>query len=288
MRQNTTRASSSSRTVPRQEIQDPRTQNLPEPPDYACYRTAGPLTIDGRLDEFSWQKAPWLGPFVDMKKGTPVQYDTRVAFLWDNEALYVGFRCEEPDVFGYETERDGSVGADQDFEVFILGEGTYYELEMNPLNTIYEVFWTWVRPLIERNDVKALDGLFRTRRFIYGGIGDDYDMRHGSFDWDFPGLQSAVCVDGSLNWHRDRDRGWSGEIVFPWSGWGDLAQGVRDIPPQDGDIWRIGCSRVEHGRDAEGNVAWGRDWSIARHGKIQMHVPHRWPYVIFSTQTVGT
>jgi hypothetical protein len=44
---------------------------------------------------------------------------------------------------------------------------------------------------------------------------------------------------------------------------------------------------VEHGRDEEGGVAWGRDWSIARHGKIQMHVPHRWPRVIFSTQTVG-
>jgi len=133
--------------------------------------------------------------------------DTRVAFLWDDEAFYVGFWCEEPDVFGYETERDGRVGGDQDFEVFILGEGTYYELEINPLNTLYEVFWTWTRPLIEQNDMEALDRLFRTKRFIYGGIGDDYDMRHGSFDWDFPGLQSAIYVDGSFSWHHDRDRG---------------------------------------------------------------------------------
>jgi hypothetical protein len=273
--------------VPRQESQDAHTLNLPEPPEYMCRRTEGPITVDGRLDEASWRKARWMGPFVDMEKGTKVQYDTRVAFLWDDDALYTGFRCEEPDVFGVETKRDGSVGADQDFEVFILGEGTYYELEMNALNTIYEVFWTSVGPLIEQRNVAALDRLFRTQRFIFGGIGDDYDMRHGSFDWDFPGLQTAIYVDGSLNWHQDRDRGWSGELVFPWKGWGDLAQGVRSIPPKEGDIWRIGCSRVEHGRDAQGHVVWGRDWSIAQHGKIQMHVPHRWPYVIFTKEVVG-
>jgi hypothetical protein len=275
------------RYVPRQEEQDPRTLGLPKPPDYVCYRTNGPLTIDGRLDEDAWAKAPWLGPFVDMEKGTPVEYDTRVAFLWDDDNFYCGFKCQEPDVFGYETKRDGGVGGDQDFEVFILGEGTYYELEINPLNTVYEVFWTWMRPLIANNDIATIDKLFRTRRFILGVIGDDYDMRHGSFDWDFPGLQSAVYVDGSLNWHKDRDNFWSGELVFPWRGWAELAKGVRAIPPKEGDIWRIGCSRVEHWRDDEGQIVRGRDWCIAQHGKIQMHLPHRWPYVIFTHKTVG-
>jgi hypothetical protein len=275
------------RTVTHYGPEDPVTHALPEPPDYFCYRVAEPLVIDGRLTDPSWEKAPWIGPFVDMEKGTATQYDTRVAFLWDDDAFYVGFRCEEPDVFGFETTRDGRVGADQDFEVFILGEGTYYELEMNPLNTLYEVFWYWVRPLIERQDYAKIDELLSCRRFIYGGYGDEYDIRHGSFDWDFPGIQSAVYVDGSLNWHRDVDRGWSGEVVFPWHGWTELSQGKRAIPPQDGDVWRIGCSRVEHGRDPLGQVAWGRDWSPAQHGRINMHLPHRWPYVIFSTTTVG-
>ena len=272
--------------VPRTEEQDPSTLDLPGPPDYTCYRIDQNITVDGRLDEGCWLKAPWLGPFVDMEKGTPVQHETRVAFLWDDEAFYAGFWCAEPDVFGFETERDGRVGADQDFEVFILGQGTYYELEINPLNTVYEVFWTWVQPLVEQRDLEGLDRLFRTRRAIYGRTGDDYEMRHGSFDWDFPGLQTAIHVDGSINWHRDRDRGWSGELVFPWKGWDDLARGQRPIPPQEGDVWRVGCSRVEHGRNEEGAVAWGRDWSIARHGKIQMHLPHRWPRVIFSNRMV--
>jgi hypothetical protein len=66
-----------------------------------------------------------------------------------------------------------------------------------------------------------------------------------------------------------------------------LAQGVRSIPPKEGDIWRSGRSRVERGRDAPGRVVWGRDGSIARHGKMQVHVPHRWWYVIFMKEVVG-
>jgi hypothetical protein len=67
--------------VPRTEEQDPSTLDLPGPPNYTCYRIDQNITVDGRLDEDCWQKAPWLGPFVDMEKGTPVQYETRVAFL---------------------------------------------------------------------------------------------------------------------------------------------------------------------------------------------------------------
>jgi len=44
---------------------------------------------------------------------------------------------------------------------------------------------------------------------------------------------------------------------------------------------------VEHWRDEEGQIVRGRDWCFAQHGKIQMHVPHRWPYVIFTNKTVG-
>jgi hypothetical protein len=276
-----------SRTVPTYGPVVPQTHGMPEPADYACLRACGPIVIDGRLDDESWLRAPWLGPFVDMDLGTPTMYDTRVAFLWDDEAFYVGFRCAEPDIFGYETVRDGGVGADQDFEVFILGEGTYYELEMNALNTIYEVFFTYVKPLIEKKDHARITQLLAAKRFIYGGIGDEYEMRHGNFDWDFPGIETAIHIEGSLNSQCDRDQYWSGEIKLPWSGWADLAQGVRSIPPRDGDVWRVGCSRVEHGRDEQGRVTWGRDWSIARHGQINMHLPHRWPYVIFSTETVG-
>ncbi|MBI4552070.1 MAG: carbohydrate-binding family 9-like protein [Candidatus Latescibacteria bacterium] len=276
-------------TVKRQEIQggNKARRGLPRPVDYRCYQTAGPIVVDGRLDEESWQRAPWLGPFVDMEKGTPTEFDTRVAFLWDETNFYTAFTLEEPDVYAYETKRDGGVGGDCEVEVFILGEGVYYELEMNAINTVYEVFWTWFQPLVETGDLEGLDRLFMTRRAIYGSLQDDYPGRHGSFDWDFPGLQTAVQIDGSLNCRPIKDRGWTVEIAFPWAGWTDLAAGKRTIPPADGDVWRIGCSRVEHWRDEAGTVLRGRDWSICQHGKIQMHLPDRWPYVMFTDEVVG-
>lgn len=273
-------------TVKRQEMEHGTVgrRGLPRPMDYRCVRITERVVIDGRLDEPCWQRATWLGPFVDMEKGTPVEFDTRVAFLWDETNLYTGFRLEEPDVFGYETRRDGGVGGDCEVEVFILGDGTYYELEMNALNTIYEVFWTWFQPLAETDDLTRLDRLFGTRRAIYGNLNDDYPGRHGSFDWDFPGIQTAVQIDGSINCRRIRDKGWTVEIAFPWAGMTDLMDG-RPLPPRSGDVWRIGCSRVQHWRNDDGKVERSRDWSICQHGKIQMHVPDRWPYIIFTDES---
>ena len=55
-----------------------RVLTLPE--GYVCYRTAGALDIDGRLDEASWQAAKETAPFVDISgKDFPAPlYDTRV------------------------------------------------------------------------------------------------------------------------------------------------------------------------------------------------------------------
>jgi len=270
-------------TVRQQEIENgylPR-RGLSKPVSYRCLRTSEPLQIDGRLDKPAWQQTEWMGPFVDMEHGTPTELDTQVAFLWDDTALYAAVRLEEPDVFGYETTRDGRISADCEFEVFILGDGTYYELQINALNAVYEVFWTWFQPLAEATDYESFDQLFKCRRAIYGGLTDDYPGRHGSFDWDFPGLQTAVQIDGTLNNRAIKDTAWTAEIAFPWSGMTDLARYGRNLPPKDGDTWRIGCSRVQHWRDDNGDTTRSRDWSICRHGKVQMHVPDRWPYIVF-------
>ena len=43
-----------------------------EPARYTCYRAAGPITVDGKLDEASWQLAPKSTPFVDIVTGEPL------------------------------------------------------------------------------------------------------------------------------------------------------------------------------------------------------------------------
>jgi hypothetical protein len=39
---------------------------------YTCYRTREPLTVDGRLAEAAWRKAPKSPRFVDMVTDDPV------------------------------------------------------------------------------------------------------------------------------------------------------------------------------------------------------------------------
>src|SRR5207248_650646 len=115
---------------------------------YTCYRAAGPLRIDGRLDEPSWAAAPPSTPFVDIVTGEPAWFKTTVAILWDDTCLYFGFTAEETDVWATLTERDSRIYEDNDLEVFIAAQDAYYEFEINVLNTVYEVFWIWRDALV--------------------------------------------------------------------------------------------------------------------------------------------
>ena len=55
----------------------------------------GTPVIDGRLDEAAWSGAIALKPFLLQKAGRPAAEETELRILWDDEALYFGFRCHE-------------------------------------------------------------------------------------------------------------------------------------------------------------------------------------------------
>ncbi len=259
---------------------------------YTCYRTSGTLRIDGSLDEPDWKLAPWSKRFVDIVTGAPAWFDTRVAMLWDDECLYFAFRAEETDVRAFLTERDSKIYEDNDFEIFIAGRDAYYEFEINAFNTIYEVFWIWKDAVIRGSpyygkpewDPKS------ERLMVISGIGGHTHPRGerwGFLDWDFPGARHAVHVDGILNSRSHSDRGWTAELAFPWRGMTLLADG-RSLPPRDGDIWRIDCSRFQQ-TDKQGNrLDPSPGWTWNKHGHYDSHIPETFTHVHFSTKTVGT
>jgi hypothetical protein len=124
----------------------PRTfDGQPLPRHYTCYRAAGPIVIDGRLDEPAWAAAPWTEPFGDIegdKKPKPPLL-TRAKMLWDDTYLYIGAELEEPHVWATLQQHDDIVFHDNDFEIFIDPDGDrreYYEIEVNALNTIFDLF----------------------------------------------------------------------------------------------------------------------------------------------------
>lgn len=56
------------------------------PKTYTCYRTCGPITIDGKLSDPSWIRAPRTDLFVDIEgdlKPIP-RFGTRAMMLWDD------------------------------------------------------------------------------------------------------------------------------------------------------------------------------------------------------------
>jgi len=261
----------------------------PNPARYTCYRARGPIRVDGRLDEPDWRNAPKSSRFVDIVNGEPAWFDTRVALLWDDQALYFGFWAEEPNVQAAFTERDSKIWFDNDLEIFVAARDAYYEFEINAFNTIYEVLWIWKDVLKSGGPYPAAEwNPARRRVMTLAGVGGHVHPRGerwGFLDWDFPGLEHAVHVDGTINDPSDTDRGWTAEIALPWEGFQLLADG-RPLPPNNGDVWRIDCSRfqsVDRGGKPLPPGA-GAGWTWNRHGHYDSHIPEVFPYVTFSMQ----
>jgi hypothetical protein len=256
-----------------QRVAEPKIPFSPE--KYIIQRAAGPITIDGRLSEDSWMKAGWTEVFGDIEgpsKPRP-RYRPRVQMLWDDVYLYIGAYLEEPNVWATLTERDSVIFMDNDFEVFIDPDGdthAYYELEMNALNTVWDLLL--IKPY--RDGGPAVHA------------------------WDIKGLKTAVHVNGTLNDPSDKDKAWTVEMAIPFSVLKECIPGKPERPAP-GDQWRMNFSRVEYYLDVvDGKYvkakAKGTDqplpednWTWVPQGVINIHYPEMWGYVQFSDRKAG-
>jgi hypothetical protein len=233
------------------------------PKHYVCRRAGTSIVIDGRLDDIAWRKAAWTDAFVDIEGDAKPRppLETRAKLLWDDQCLYIGAVLQEPHVWATLTKHDEIVFRDNDFEIFIDPDGDrreYYEIEVNPLNTIFD--------------------LFLVKTYKAGG-----PALHG---WNLEGMRNAVFVNGTLNDASDVDDGWSVEFALPWSSLEEAAH--RPCPPRNGDIWRINFSRVEwQHRVVDGHYEKVPDtkennWVWSPQGFVNMHLPQYWGYLEFS------
>jgi hypothetical protein len=246
----------------------------PDPRHYNCYRATGQFNVDGLLDEPAWGAAEWSEDFVDIEgyEGPAPEWRTRVKLLWDDEFLYVGAELEEPHVWATLTERDAVLYRENDFELFIDPDGdthNYYELEINALGTIWD--------------------LFLARPYLDGGKAQS--------DWDIAGLSAAVSVRGTVNDPSDLDDGWTVELAIPWSALAAHAPGRRR--PRDAEHWRLNFSRVQWQlvefdggyrkamEPASGRPNPEHNWVWSPQGAVNMHMPEMWGIVQFSDIVVG-
>jgi Carbohydrate family 9 binding domain-like len=260
-------------SVPLARVPEPQTPFAPF--EYVCRRAVGPIKVDGRLDDPSWADADWTEVFGDIEGAAkPVpRYRTRVQMLWDDQYLYIGAYLEEPHVWATLVERDSIIFEDNDFEVFIDPDGDthdYYELEMNALNTVWD--------------------LLLVRPYRDGGP--------AVHSWDIQGLKTGVHVMGTLNDPSDRDKAWTVEIALPFAVLKECIPG-KPLRPAAGDEWRVNFSRVEYHLDVEqGAYVKAKDsgtgrplpednWTWTPQGVINIHYPEMWGYVQFSAKLPG-
>jgi hypothetical protein len=69
-------------------------------------------------------------------------------------------------------------------------------------------------------------------------------VRWALTNWDFPGVRSALRVAGIVIKCSMVDKGWTGELAFPWTGMKWLAKDPS-LPPKEDDVWNIFFGRFE-------------------------------------------
>jgi hypothetical protein len=257
---------------------------------YLCHRTSQAITIDGNLNKPVWLGAAKSPRFVDMATGQPALLNTQSAALWDEQNLYVAFWIEEPYPTAKLTERDSIIFSENDVEIFIDGGDCYYEFEINALNTVYEILFVWRDAYTRgsRFDVPEFDLLAR-KAVSFGGNFDREErsfwwgthprgLRWAFLDWDLPGLQTAVQIQGALNDPTTVSTGWTVEMALPWQGMRWLANG-RALPPHVGDEWRIFFGRFQ--KIPFGEREMQAAWCLSPHGTYDTHMPEKFTPVRF-------
>jgi cellulose/xylan binding protein with CBM9 domain len=183
----------------------------PPVPEARIRKAPTPPKIDGVLDDAAWKTATAL-TLVDSLDGRPAQLRTTARLTWDDEALYVAFDSEDPDVWGTFKNRDDPLYTQDVVEIFIDADAdgkTYNEIEVSSHNVVFDAY-------------------FPARR-------QGMDL-----SWD-SGLQSAVKVNGTIDDPSDRDQGWTVEMRIPFA----RLSSVPHLPPRPGDRWRFNLYRLD-------------------------------------------
>jgi len=218
-----------------------------ELPSYAVKRREGDIVIDGVLDEPAWKKAD----VIQLREGAlggPVRFGTRARMLWDDDAIYVAFECDDPDVHAPLDRYDDDLWKHDLVELFIdtVAEGNQYmELHAAPSGALADVIWADFIPNIDWFTAKGWE---------------HFEGSTPKQAFQLPGMTMKVKIDGTLNIPADTDKGYTVEWRIPFAGMrnavSDLAKCKQPIDmttfeqvpieaPKAGAVWRMNFNRCD-------------------------------------------
>jgi hypothetical protein len=227
---------------------------------YLVHKTLKPIKLDGKLDEAAWKTAPTTGAFVETMTGGAAPIKTEAKLLWDDQNLYVAFENADTDVWSSLSKRDDHLWGEEAVEVMIDANGdgkSYVELQVGPNGNIFDTY------------------LPARRQWE-----DSMTPKRERYSWNSKS-KAGVSVDGTLNKHGDKDKGWTVELAIPLADANGLdTPGVR-LPPQFGDAWRLNMYRMDK-PDPKGKDQLAAGWSAPMEGDF--HVPGRFGQIVFTDE----
>lgn len=173
------------------------------------------IQFDGRFGDPAWQKAAAVGPFYLNDGSRPETESTTVRICHNGRYLYLGWTLKDSDIQATYTEHDSDLWDEEVAEFFAAPHdpGQYFELQWNPLGTVFDAIIT---------NTLGGDGLSK-------GISGDRS-------WHAKGMVHKVTVDGKPGDPSVPGTEWRVEAAVPFA---DLG-----LPgPSKGDVWRVNFYR---------------------------------------------
>lgn len=213
---------------------------------YEIRRTAGPITIDGKLDEASWRGAASVGDFGFPWPESGEREQTVAKLLWDDENLYVSWYAHDRHISASITQRHGPVSKDDCVEIFLSPNPAkvrnYYTFEINAIGTM----------------------LNRART----------DWWSGPPTWEPEGVRYRTTFHGLPRKEESpQDTHWIVEAAIPLK---NFARDAAHTPPHEGDEWRLNLQRLGGITNAQAST-----WSPLPAGVRTFHTPSAFGLVRF-------
>jgi len=222
------------------------------PPQYTIHRTRTPPKIDGQLESTVWAVVPSVGKFHFPWWTAGKREQTRAQLLWDDDCLYLAYRCEDAHIWATHTERDSPVYRDDCVELFTAPNPAqpqnYFNIEMN------------------------------VRRAFLDRHHPDGPGRKPVKNWNATGVRIATRVQGTLNDDSDEDQYWILEAAIPLKNFQSVAQ---HTPPHSGDVWHVNLNRLGGKTNPQHS-----QWSPGRSPKPAFHAPQYFGRMRFSDRTL--
>jgi hypothetical protein len=216
----------------------------PLPPRAKVPKAAGPIVLDGKLNEADWAKAVTYDQMFRFNSTEPVASPkTTWKLLWDDQYLYVAWDCADTDVVSPPKPRDDHVYFDDCVEIFILPEfrmRTYWELVIGPSGSVY-------------------DSIQNKKPLEWGCIGDPTQ--------NIEGLKVGVQVRGTLNKSDDVDEGYTIEAAIPFA----ELPGYSRTKPQAGQTLHFMLVRLDRK---------GKDFSVYSYQPLQAWGHNIWNFAV--------